>query len=175
MAKRGVNLSQERIDAFFEVFVETGKVTEGARAAGFSTRSAYNLKNKSPELKERWEEANQQVDDMLDAEIWRRGHDGIDKPIFYQGRVVATIKEYSDKMLELAAIGRMPHKYARRAVEMTGKDGKDLIPQMDDIEAARRMAWLLTQGAAAKKKQDASPPITLAPMPDKENESGRSE
>ena len=169
-------LANPKIESVFvEVLKERGRVRAAAEAAGITPPTVYNRKNENVEFARKFEDAKEQYYDKLEEEAARRAYEGRDKPVFYQGKIVGVIKEQSDQLLMFLLTGGRPEKYAKRAVEMTGKDGKDLIPQMDDIEAARRMAWLLTQGAAAKKKQDALPPITLAPMPDKENESGRSE
>ncbi len=58
-----------------------------------------------------------------EIELDRRGVKGIDKPVFYKGVQVATIKEYSDKCLELALKGGdTDGKYIDRSkVETTGQ------------------------------------------------------
>lgn len=46
-----------------------------------------------------------------------------------------------------------PKKYGDKSTtELTGADGKDLIPEMNETEIARRIAFALQQGANAQEK-----------------------
>ncbi len=68
--------------------------------------------------------------------------------MMYQGRQVGVIREYSDRMLELLLTGVKPEKYAHRwKGEVTGKGGTPLVPEVNMIESARRIAFLLTQAS----------------------------
>lgn len=166
--KRG-GILPEQIDAFFEAYVETCKIGEAAKMAGFTLRSVYNWRDKDPVFKERLEEADHEVKGKIEAEIFRRGVDGIDKPVFYQGKVVATVKEHSDRLLELLAYAHMPEKYTKVVKnEHTGKDGAPLNPT-DNIEIARRIAFALRQASGGpppkKAPEDDAEPMILSPMP----------
>lgn len=52
-----------------------------------------------------------------------------------------------------AAKAAAPYCHARlSAVEVTGKDGEELIPKSDPVDLARRIAFTLTQEAVKKEK-----------------------
>lgn len=63
---------------------------------------------------EAWDEAIDIGNARLEDEAFRRAHDGIDKPIYYQGKRVDVIREYSDNLLKFIIEGRMPDKYRSR-------------------------------------------------------------
>lgn len=64
----------------------------------------------------------------------------------------ACITEYDPKKGTVKLEPRAPamqmlgkyHRVLGETLEVTGKDGKDLVPQADDIEVAKRIAFLLT-------------------------------
>lgn len=144
-------ISPEKWTKFLEHFIELCNITKAAKSVGISTRSVYNKKKADPEFAERLADAETEVQDKIEAEIWRRGVEGTDKPVMFQGKVVGVIKEYSDRMLELLAKGHMPHRYADKLKqEITGKDG---APLMDNIEVARRIAFILRKS----QKKDVPP------------------
>lgn len=145
-------VTEARKNNFLAALKETCNVTEAAKIAGFTARTAYNHRVSDPDFKERWDAVEIEVRDKIEGEIWRRGVEGIDKPIFYQGKPVATVKEYSDRMLELLAKGHMKDRYGDQSkVELTGKDG---APIQDSMEIARRIAFALRQGAGGPPPKD---------------------
>lgn len=53
-----------------------------------------------------------------------------------------------------AAKAAAPYCHAKlSAIEMTGKNGKDLVPAMDQTALARRVAFMLTEAAIKKAKE----------------------
>lgn len=104
----------ERQALFLTALARTGLVGKSAKAAGVS----YSLVHKTwlcegtlrewseQELdaaevfKELMHEAQEAATDLLEAEARRRGMKGIDKPVWYKGRIVGHMKEYSDRLLE---------------------------------------------------------------------------
>ena len=100
----------------------TGSVTAAAEYSGIHRRSVYKARDRSKTFAESWDEALNQAKYALETEARRRAIDGADKPIFYKGVQVATIKEYSDRLLEVLLKAHMPEKYRER-FEHTGADG----------------------------------------------------
>ena len=79
---------------------KTGTMHSAAEAAGLSIWALDKwVRTDKYGFKKRRELALQVYQDMLDAEIDRRGVEGIDKPIYYKGEKVDTVKEYSDNLL----------------------------------------------------------------------------
>jgi hypothetical protein len=134
-------ITPEKWDRFIENFIECCNITKASKATGIDPKSVYNKKKADPEFAERLAAAEIEVQDKIEAEIWRRGVEGTEKPVMFQGKVVGVVKEYSDRMLELLAKGHMPHRYADKLKqEITGANG---APLMDNIEVARRIAFIL--------------------------------
>jgi len=71
-----------------------------------------------PSLVEAMENAKQVARDVVEAEVHRRGVEGVDEPVFYQGEKVADVKKYSDSMLALRIKALAPEY--RNKVEVSG-------------------------------------------------------
>lgn len=67
-----------------------------------------------PEFAEAFKAAQAALVDMLEAEAFRRAHDGTLKPVFQGGKQVGTIREYSDALLGKLLCANAPHKYQDR-------------------------------------------------------------
>ena len=69
----------------------------------------------------------EQAAQRLEAEAKRRAVEGVEEPVFYQGKQCGVIKRYSDALLMFLLKGAMPDKYKERtSTELTGAGGKDL-------------------------------------------------
>ena len=149
-------ITQEIRQLFLKILSETGNQRKAAEATGYSVAAFRKHKIKDPEFSEAWDNAYQDSMDKLEAEAWRRAYEGFEEPVFYQGRQVGIVRKYSDKLIEFLLTGGRPEKYAHKyRAELTGKDGKPLIPDaVGDIEIARRLAFLLTQSAVLPQKEE---------------------
>lgn len=114
--------SDKNRETFLQALAETCNVSEACRRASIGRQTAYEWRADDEGFATSWREAEQEAADRLEREAWRRGVEGIDKPITYQGQVTGTFKEYSDRMLELLLKAHRPEKYVERR-EITGKDG----------------------------------------------------
>lgn len=153
--RQGRKITEAEREKFLEVLAETCNAMEAARQVGRSARSFYSIAKREPEFNERYQDALEIVKGKIEQEIFRRGIDGVEKPIMYQGKPVGMLREYSDRMLEMMAYAYIPEKYTKVVKqEITGKDGKDLIPE-DKIAIARRLAYVLS--SAAREKQTQTP------------------
>jgi hypothetical protein len=62
-----------------------------------------------------WEDALEQGTDSLEDEARRRALQGVEKPVFREGRQVGTVTEYSDTLLIFLLKARRPEKFRDRA------------------------------------------------------------
>jgi hypothetical protein len=61
--------------------------------------------------------------DLLEDEAIRRALDGVDKPVFYKGKEVSVIREYSDSLLMFLLKGKRKEKYGdSKHVKLEGGD-----------------------------------------------------
>ncbi len=98
-APAGHLLTAENRETFVQALAETGNISESCRQIGFSRSIVYAHREQNSEFAAGWDEALDVATDSLEAEVRRRGHDGYEEPVFYQGVMVATIRKYSDTLL----------------------------------------------------------------------------
>lgn len=93
-----VRWSQEREDMFLEVLAQTANVRSALRVAGFSDSNVYRKRSQSAAFRARWAAALREGFVKLETEMLRRALDGTEKPVFHQGKLVATITEYDNRI-----------------------------------------------------------------------------
>jgi len=139
-------LTDRAREKFIEVLRHTCNVSEAARAVGISRTTAYEHRADA-QFALAWDEAEQEAADRLEREAWRRAVDGVDKPVTHQGKITATYKEYSDRMLEMLLKAHRPEKYRERvSAEVSGPKGdpiKSEVTHILDRESAKIIADLV--------------------------------
>lgn len=113
---RPSELVWDRFLAICETLAKTGAKYQSCTTNGFSYWTVTDLirereKAGDPRWKQAWDLAQEHYRDSLEAEARRRAFEGVDKPVFYKGKKVATVKEYSDRLLELLLRGERPEKF----------------------------------------------------------------
>jgi hypothetical protein len=108
---------------FLAHLAHRGVITEAVAAQPWRAVGWFYLeRQKDPDFDAAWAEALGEAKDRLHSEAWRRGVDGVDKPLVWQGEITplrdpttgevvrdpetgralpATVKEYSDTMLAM--------------------------------------------------------------------------
>ncbi|MBU1800633.1 MAG: terminase [Bacteroidetes bacterium] len=127
--KNGVPLSYYK-KTFLEHYVKLCVKGKAATAAGVTRRTVDHWIESDKEFKEEFESAKKGVIEMLEAEAIRRAYDGIDKPVFYKGKQVSVIQEYSDLLLIFLLKANDPAKYRER-YEISGAGGGSLEVDID--------------------------------------------
>lgn len=140
----------ERKRIFLETMEQGFSISKCCRAAGISYHTALEHKNKDKDFAEMWAAAYDVGTDAYEDEAKRRAFDGIDKPVMYQGEVVAYVREYSDKILLSILASRRPDKWkgeggvsvtvgapvtgiTRKVIDPSGKDITKSV-QVEDAE-----------------------------------------
>lgn len=108
-------------DRFIRCLTEQGTVTIACAAAGIGLSTAYEHRDKDADFAAAWALAMQKHEDMVYSEGYRRAVTGTPKPIYYQGKVVGHVKEYSDSLL--LAFLKAKRKEFRDKTEISGPDG----------------------------------------------------
>lgn len=126
---------------FLEHFARLGNVSVAATEAGIERRQVYHWKERDPKFAESFADAEQQAIDVLEAEAYRRAHDGVSRLKFgASGHVIIDPEtgkpyrelDYSDTLLIFLLKSRNPRKYAQR-MELTGADGAPLTFSEGDL------------------------------------------
>lgn len=118
---RNADQKAEQMSKFLAELRKRGNVRASCDVAGLDRTTAYTWRQENETFKTLWLVAIEEAVDLLEAEAWRRGHDGIDRPITHKGKITDHYKEYSDRMLEILLKGH--RKKYRDKVEVTGEDG----------------------------------------------------
>jgi hypothetical protein len=82
---------------FLDALKEQSSVLAACRQVGKSTTSAYKARERIPGFKARWDAALAAAAPRVIQEAMRRGVEGWDEPVYYEGEVVGT--RHSDAML----------------------------------------------------------------------------
>lgn len=115
--------------AFLAAFAHLGSVTRAARAAKIDRTSHFLWKRDDSDYARAFEDAQAISADVLEDAAVGRARDGIDKPVFHQGKICGYIREYSDTLLIFLLKGAKPEKFRdKSSIEHTGKDGTPLMP-----------------------------------------------
>lgn len=129
MANR-TKLTDTKKDQFLDILEQTANVTRAAEAIGMARRYMYEIREKDPEFKAKWDKAVELGTDALEDEAIRRASEGWDEPVFYQGVQCGYVRRFSDTLLIFQLKARRPEKYSNtNKVELTGKDGQPLQVQ----------------------------------------------
>jgi hypothetical protein len=149
-------ITDEQIDTFIDVLTKSGNVSFACRLAGISHSHSYYMKKNKAGFSDRWEEALKVAADSLEEEARRRAVDGVDKPVFYQGACVGTMKEYSDQLLIQLLKAHKPDQFNER-LQVSGPGGGQLI--VDHVITLKRrtpeMEGLVIDGQTKKPTDQA--------------------
>lgn len=132
--------------AFLAALSVTASNVKACLMADIDAKTPYNwLKQKNEAFLAAYEAARQIAGDVLEAEAVRRAHDGVDRPVYQQGRLVGYERVYSDTLLIFLLKGMRPEVYRERH-ELTGKGGPvafQFAQFIEDAYARRQQAQLI--------------------------------
>lgn len=79
-------VSPEKLSAFCAALAETAQVGKAATAIGIDRRTAYRWRKEDLDFALAWDEAMQIAVTVLEDEVVRRGSQGFEEPVLYQGQ-----------------------------------------------------------------------------------------
>ncbi len=115
MTERKPNAPDNWPDKFLASYRKCGNITKAAKATRVDRSTVYARRESDPEFEKAMLAAQEEAVDLLEEEARRRAADGSVKPVFYQGKQVATVREYSDTLLIVLLKANRPEKYRERA------------------------------------------------------------
>lgn len=144
-------------DLFFELLSQGNTATMAARTLGVSLRTLQKARERDPEIRRQWSEADDAGTEALEQEAYRRAVLGIEKGLFYQGERFGSEREYSDQLLIVLLKARCPEKYKDR-LDVKHDLGPDIIER---LRAGRERAALAGRviDIAPRQVLDADDPI----------------
>lgn len=94
-------------EAFLAAFCLEANMSQACRVAGIERSTVLRWCESDEKFKERYEEASEEANDAIDAEIFRRAVYGWKEPMVSAGVLVCHVEKYSDSLLTLLAKARM--------------------------------------------------------------------
>jgi len=123
-------------ELFLRALAFTGNVTHSAITAGFTRQAVYQERRKNEAFAAEWDNSLQVSHDALEYEARRRAMHGTDKPYLYEGEVVHTVKEYSDKLMMFLLTAYRPTKFNNRLVMGVDDSVRELQKERLVVEKA---------------------------------------
>jgi hypothetical protein len=114
-------------------YARTGNIAAAARAAKCHRSQHYEWLH-DPAYAEAFLAAQEEAVEALELEARRRAEKGVVKPVYYQGEVCGTVREYSDTLLIFLLKAARPERYrdnARIEHQVTGTGGGPLVARID--------------------------------------------
>lgn len=136
-------------DGFLDAFKQTGMVTEACKVARICRTTAYKERQRDETFALKWADIEEETTERMEREAFRRGTEGVYKPVYQGGKQVGAIREYSDTLLIFMLKSRRPEKYRDHHViehsgEVTKRVKLDLAKLTDDqLEALEGIAQSL--------------------------------
>jgi hypothetical protein len=121
----GLKATPENKEIVLAMLSNGATYAAAAAAIGAHRRTIIKWPDRDEEFKRRWNDAIEEGADTLEQEAIRRGRDGVDRPLFYQGRIVGYTREYSDYLLIRLLEAKRPEMYRRRNINPVPSDGGD--------------------------------------------------
>jgi len=91
--------------------------------------TAYSAKKVNPEFAAAWENALQEGIDLLEEKARQRAFEGIERNVYYQGKVVGKQKEYSDGLTMFLLKAHRPERYRDyQSIDLNHKGGVLVVP-----------------------------------------------
>lgn len=102
-------------------------VTAAARKSGVDRKTWYNLRRADPAFAQEWDDAIVLGVEALEDEVIRRGRYGVTRSVYYRGKAVGEIREFSDALLMFGLKGRKPEMYRDNyKIEHSGPGGRPI-------------------------------------------------
>ncbi|MBL29548.1 MAG: terminase [Rhodospirillaceae bacterium] len=141
-----VKRSARRDALFLDALVETGSLAAALAASGYGRVQMQRARERDSAFARAWDEALEAAVDALEQEARRRAVEGVEKPVWYRGEQVGTVREVSDRLLLALLKAHRPERFGGRSV--TGAkdrwDGEDLAGLRAALE--RKLARLAGEG-----------------------------
>lgn len=126
-ADRNIITIKERQDIFIEEYLRCKNKRKALDACGETYPTLAKWRGKDAEFAQKYMIAVMEICDEMEDEAYRRGVQGVTKPIFYAGKHVGDVQEYSDALLMFSLKGMMPEKYRENSGVSVGVGGSTVL------------------------------------------------
>ena len=106
---------EARLQTFLAHLGETASVAGAAAKAEVQRSTLYQLRKHDKKFAARWDEARKLGIERLEDEAMQRTLEGVQKPVFYAGRQIASVQQFNDRLLQFLLKAHKPEVYSRPA------------------------------------------------------------
>jgi hypothetical protein len=78
---------------------KSANVREACQYAGVSRSNAYHARSHDAAFAQAWDDAVDEALEFFDGIMWQNAMEGTLRPVFYNGKKVAEVREYSEKAM----------------------------------------------------------------------------
>jgi hypothetical protein len=129
---RTIRTLRKREQFLAELALNEGDVSASCAATGVGRRSMYDWREDDKDFAAAWDDVVEASTEKLEREAYRRAHDGVEEPVFYQGEVCGHIMKKSDTLLMFTLKARKPEKYRDNSkVELGGSGGGPIVVRVE--------------------------------------------
>jgi len=152
VATRFLEISAPQKRAYLCALVSRWHFEAAAAAAGVEARTGYNWRADKGDVlfQAALERAGELFVERAEAELWRRGIDGVEKPVYQAGALIGTVREYDTTAAIFMLKGAKPEKYRERFEHSGELHGKfDVLLSTAKGTLERKLARLVEQRGAS--------------------------
>ena len=139
-----------KLDAFFTILAETGSVSTAAEKVGLQRSTVYQLRRRNKAFAARWDEALDMGLDRLQDDAMTRATVGVERPVFRNGRKIASVQQFDNRLLQFLLKAHRPETYSDRPRAVAQALPFDLVKRM--AAAEKRMAALRSASKPIARK-----------------------
>lgn len=124
---------------FLKNLATSSHVSASAKAAGVAVSTVYNWRERDPEFLREWMRALAAGYELLEMDLLDRARNGVEKPVFHDGKQVATIKQYNDGIGVKLLLAHKQMVALTRAIE------DDISPEQVRVDLDRKLGDMRTK------------------------------
>ena len=137
-AKKKTPTIATRRTKFLKKLAQTANVSLSARHAEISKSALYKHRQKTPSFAAAWDDALGEALDALEQAVIERAQHGVEKPVFFGGNQIGTVRNYSDALAMFMLKAKRPEVYARLSEELPNQD-RDAAARTEVLRRIERL------------------------------------
>lgn len=130
---RGIYDDRRKLKFLKELAISS-HVANSATAAGVAVSTVYLWRERDPEFFRAWMRSLAAGYELLEMDMLERARNGVEKPVFHNGKEVATVRQYND------GIGVKLLQAHRQMVTMIRAAEEDISPEQVRASLDRKLA-----------------------------------
>jgi len=118
---------------FLKELAISSHVANSAKAAGVGVSTVYSWRERDPEFFRQWMRSLAAGYELLEMDLLDRARNGVDEPVFHEGKQIATVRHYNDGIGVKLLLAHKEMVALTRALE------DDINPEQVRIELDRKL------------------------------------